>query len=266
MTKQKNLFKIMAIAIMVIMVVAACKNKPTQVASFSSEEIVEPPFRVDPINPPNNPVEPTEETYKITIPYSEVVSALTSKGIDLDAVKASDQETLDTIWKTMVNDGSERITGLTGAINKTYSHLADKSIYFDADADVKYRGNNIDWNDRKNGEPTIKTFKKALIVKNGQTHTIAAIYQANAYNGQNQQLLKTFSPANGGAELLFINPNKTSKYTFEGGVGYDMTIKYGAPSVDADFSQYTQTYSAIDDYWKRHEVGGLRFYRVDASK
>ena len=102
-----------------------------------------------------------EKTYKITIFYPEVISALKDKKIDIDAVKASDQETLNTIWKTMVNDGSKRITGLSGQKVKNYNDLAEKSIYFDTNGDLKHRGTTIDVKDRG---ATLKTFEKALIV------------------------------------------------------------------------------------------------------
>lgn len=265
MIKQKNLFKLIAVAISVVVVAIACNNKPTAVNSFSLDPV--DPTNVAPITPPKpdeNPNVP-EKTYKITIFYPEVISALKDKNIDLDAVKASDQETLNRIWKTMVNDGSKRITGLSGQKVKNYNDLNEKSIYFDTNGDLKHRGTTIDSKDRG---AILKTFEKALIVdytyKNEKIYVVAAIYNAKTFSGQNQQLLRGFSPANGGPELLFIAHNRQSNWSFDGGViGYDMLIKYGASSVNDDFSKYTRVWSSINNY---SEVDGLRFYRIDATK
>ena len=63
---------------------------------------------------------------------------------------------------------------------------------------------------------------------------------------------------------MFIAHNGQSNWSFDGGVaGYDMLIKYGATSVNDDFSKYTRVWSSINNY---SEVDGLRFYRIDATK
>lgn len=50
MIKQKNLFKLIAVAISVVVVAIACNNKPTAVNSFSLDPV--DPTNVAPITPP----------------------------------------------------------------------------------------------------------------------------------------------------------------------------------------------------------------------
>ncbi len=138
-----------------------------------------------------------------------------SQGIDVANATA---EQLDTIWKTLANDGSKQLYVTSEDIDS--SNIKTKNyFYFDNSGNMVY-GPSPTANQGDKGKP-IKSFQKAVLVEVNGSYVIGGLYKVeNIGNigsiGQSADVVIRhrkvgFSTTAGNFEVVYINPNSQHK-------------------------------------------------------
>lgn len=216
--EKKSLFYLIAIAIMVAIMSIACSNSPV---NPSEDEPIESGTGGAPGG--SGPGGSSSSVYNVNVIYPEVKAALLSQGIDVANATA---EQLDTIWKTLANDGSKQLYVTSEDVDSS-SIKTKNHFYFDNNSGNMVYGPSSTANPGDKGKP-IKLFQKAVLVEVNGSYVIGGLYKVaniddiGSIKGGKDTIIRHakigFNTTAGNFEVVYINPNSQHK----GGYGFSL--------------------------------------------